>query len=82
MNSLRKIANSVSIKIWVTFMHSQFYRLILRNFDVDIFCEIETGSGSLTKYYSMALSVPQGNFVIKQLYNQASINFSYKKNKF
>jgi len=61
--------HSISIKIWVTCMPAQFYKFIVRNADEDIFSEIETGSGSLTKYYPMALSVAQGNFVIKPLYN-------------
>ena len=60
---------SLSIKIWVACMPSQFYRFIVHNTNDDIFCEIKTGSGSLTKYYLMALSVARGNFVIKPLYN-------------
>lgn len=60
---------SISIKIWVTCTPAQFYRFIVYNKEEDIFSEIETGSGSLTKYYPMALAVAEGRLVIKQIYN-------------
>lgn len=60
---------SVSIKIWVTCTPAQFYRFIVHNTEENISAEIETGSGSLTKYYPLALAVAEGNIVIKQLYN-------------
>jgi len=60
---------SISIKIWVTCTPAQFYRFIVNNTKEDISAEINTGSGSLTKYYQMALEVAQGNFVIRPIYN-------------
>lgn len=60
---------SISIKIWVTCTPAQFYRFIIHNSGADIFAEIKTGSGSLTKYYPMALAVAEGSLQIKQLYN-------------
>lgn len=59
----------ISIKIWVTCTPAQFYRFIVHNSEEDIFLEIKTGSGSLSKYYSMALEVAQGNLVIRYIYN-------------
>jgi len=65
----KESGKSLSIKIWVTCTPAQFYRFIVHNNEGDIFAEIETGSGSLTKYYTMALAVAEGTLVIKQLYN-------------
>jgi hypothetical protein len=61
--------HSISIKIWVTCTPAQFYRFIIKNTDEDISLEIETGSGSLIKYYPMVLSIAQGNLVIKPFYS-------------
>ncbi len=56
---------SISIKIWVTCTPAQFYRFIVHNSGADIFAEIKTGSGSLTKYFQMALAVAEGSLQIK-----------------
>ena len=60
---------SLSIKIYVTCLPAQFYKFIIKNEKENIFLEIETGSGSLTKYYPMALAVAEGNLRIRELYN-------------
>lgn len=65
----KEIGKSISIKIWVTCMPAQFYRFIVNNPSQDIYCEVSTGSGSLAKYYPMALSVADGTLVVKQLFN-------------
>lgn len=65
----KEIGHSISIKIWVTCTPAQFYRFIINNSDEDISIEIETGSGSLIKYYPMALAAAEGNLVIKPFYS-------------
>ena len=66
---IKENGKSISIKIWVTCMPAQFYRFIVHNTEQDIYCEVSTGSGSLVKYYPMALSIADGTLVVKQLFN-------------